>query len=118
MALMITANPKTPDKNRLTATRDLVVKNTQEEWSRTPLKTHLATLDGFVVSAENEEKLGAARQWVVENMPSFLYFDDYNRLSADIYLPEFIRRIGSGDKAAETRVQQAVFKHVNAEIKE
>jgi predicted ATP-dependent endonuclease of OLD family len=112
------ANPKTPDKARITATRDLIVQHTQEEWSRTPMNTHIAALNGFVEAVENEEKLGSGRQWVVDHMPSFLYFDDYNRLGADIYLPEFLRRIESGTKAAETRVQMAVFKHVNAEIKE
>lgn len=108
----------TPDLARATAARDVVVSNTQDEWSRMPLQTHIDKLASIVEALENQNKVADGRKWVTDHMPSFLYFDDYDRLRADIYLPEFIRRLEAGDKGPETRVQSAVFKHVNAEITE
>lgn len=112
------AEPTGPDLARAKAARDVVVKNTQDEWSRTPLQPHIDKMDTVVEALENESKVATARQWVVDNMPSFLYFDDYDRLRADIYLPEFIRQLDAKERRPETRVQAAVFKHVNANIKE
>ncbi len=112
------ATPTAPNLARAKGARDVLLANSQDEWSRTPLQPHINKLNSVVEALDHQDNVATGEQWVVDHMPSFLYFDDYDRLRADIYLPEFIRLLGAKHKVPEVRVQAAVFKHVNAEIKE
>lgn len=48
-----------------------------------------------------------ARKWVEDNLPAFIYFDDYGQLETRIHLPTYLRKVASPDE--RTRTQSALF---------
>lgn len=58
---------------------------------------------------------------IKKELPVFIYFDDYGVLDSAIYLPNFLRDLGSAPDDPCTRTINAMFKHVGLtaqEIKE
>jgi len=89
-----------------------------EQWSKDLLSPHLQPLQAIIERLSADEAAAKARQWVVENMPYFLYFGEYEVLDSAIYMPEFVQRVKNDDKSPKTRVQRALFRHVGADIDE
>lgn len=54
------------------------------------------------------DPLAPALKWVEENLPVFIYFDDYGQLETRIWLPGYIAKIGAKPDA-RTRTQRALF---------
>lgn len=65
------------------------------------------TLDELLAQAKRGDPSTKARKWVTDNMPAFIYFDDYGQLETRIHLPEYIRRRSAADE--KTRTQTALF---------
>lgn len=70
--------------------------------------TERATLAQVIAVASGGDLTEPASKWVLENMPSFIYFSDYGQLKTKINLPAFIGR-GPKPADAETRTQRALF---------
>jgi predicted ATP-dependent endonuclease of OLD family len=104
-----------PEAARIQEARKFVLDHTTDAWSRTPLDPVINQFDVMLEKCEKEKKLGEGRNWVVQHMPSFLFFTNYEMLQSDIYLPEFLTRASGQRRSAETRVQQALFKHVGVD---
>jgi ABC-type cobalamin/Fe3+-siderophores transport system ATPase subunit len=54
------------------------------------------------------DPLAPALKWVEENLPVFIYFDDYGQLETRISLPGYLAKI-AGKPDARTRTQRALF---------
>lgn len=63
------------------------------------------------------EPFAPARRWIIENMPAFIYFDDYGQLETRIHLPAYLKRKGSNPDQ-KTRTQTALFEHSGLDPKE
>ncbi len=100
------------------AIRQQISSKMNEEWIKEILGPILEQLDEIDEKLSAENLLEQAEDWVLENIPYFLYFGDYEVLNSAIYLPEFIARLKRGDKVPQTRVQAALFKHVGVDITE
>ena len=57
--------------------------------------------------ARQGDPLEAARAWVVENLPTFIYFESYGQLEARIHLPTYLERVSASDP--RVRTQTALF---------
>jgi hypothetical protein len=66
-----------------------------------------AALTSLVARAKQGDPREKARQWVEENLPTFIYFDQYGMLTTLIHLPSYIGRAKKPD--AQTRTQTALF---------
>lgn len=64
-------------------------------------------LDDIIALAEEGDPMSPAQTWLTENLPAFIYFDDYGQLETRINLPTFINRTQKPD--SKTRTQQALF---------
>lgn len=89
-----------------------------EQWSKDLLSKHLAPLDEIRNQLAAKDLRVKAVEWVKKTMPKFLYFGEYEVLSSDIYLPEFVNRVNGNDRTPKTRIQRALFKHVGADVAE
>ncbi len=67
----------------------------------------LKTLDEVLANAKQGDPSAKARKWVVDNMPIFIYFDEYGQLETRIHLPQYQQRRGNPDE--KTRTQTALF---------
>ena len=101
-----------------TQARNQLTGQMNEQWSKDILSPLMPELEAIIGKLEEEVAAGTAKQWVVDNMPSFLYFGEYEVLQSAIYIPEFVQRVKGNDRSSNTRVQRALFKHVGADITE
>ena len=63
--------------------------------------------DALLAVARQGDPTQRARAWAEENLPAFIYYDDYGRLDTLIHLPSFLARQSRPDP--KTRVQAALF---------
>jgi hypothetical protein len=68
-------------------------------------------LEEILALAKQGDPSAKARKWVTENMPAFVYFDNYGQLETRIHLPAYIQRRNSTDE--RTRTQTALFEKSN-----
>lgn len=68
-----------------------------------------ARLGTMAVEAVQGDPAAAARAWVAEAMPSFIYFDKYGQLESRIYLPAYLKRCREPHPDSRTRTQMALF---------
>ena len=64
-------------------------------------------LETLLIKAKQGDPTLRARAWAEENLPTFIYYDDYGRLETLIHLPSFIARQSKPD--AKIRAQSALF---------
>jgi predicted ATP-dependent endonuclease of OLD family len=73
-------------------------------------------LDEFLTWARQGDPFAKARKWVAENMPAFIYFDNYGQLETRVHLPAYIQRQKGQDE--KTRTQAALFQQSNLDPQE
>ncbi|HMP82139.1 MAG TPA: AAA family ATPase [Verrucomicrobiota bacterium] len=120
-ALLKTADDdkELPELFEVQNARKYILDRTPDEWCRTAVNQYITRLEEIIEKLEVNSKLGEGRTWIVQHMPSFLFFSNYEMLQSAIFLPEFVQRCQAGGrKTAETRVQQALFKHVGVDATE
>ncbi len=73
-------------------------------------------LDELLAQAKQGDPSVIARKWVVENIPAFIYFDNYGQLETRIHLPTYLGHRKSPDE--KTRTQTALFERSNLDPQE
>ena len=68
-----------------------------------------AQLENVVSEALKGDPAAAARKWVTDNLPVFIYFDDYGQLRTRIHLPTYLRLVKEQNLEPEVRTQRALF---------
>lgn len=67
-------------------------------------RQHLAEI---ITQAKQGDPFDKAREWAEDNLPIFIYFDDYGQLETRIHLPMYLKRKDTPDP--KTRTQTALF---------
>ena len=73
-------------------------------------------LETLLTKAKQGDATLRARAWAEENLPTFIYYDDYGRLETLIHLPSFLARQNEAD--AKARAQSALFEWSGLDPKE
>lgn len=84
-----------------------------EEWHRIALAGLLNAFRPLRDEARSRAALGKARNWAVENMPQFIYFDRYDVLDSAVHIPTFVMQLRDDQHAPRVRTTRALFRHVN-----
>ena len=66
-----------------------------------------AALQSLLAKSRQGDPMGRARAWAEDNLPAFIYYDEYGALDTLIHLPSFVARRDKPD--AKTRTQSALF---------
>jgi hypothetical protein len=90
-----------------------VTSRQTEQWHKDAFSNLREALRPMTYEAQQRSKLGAARTWIVENMPQFIYFDHYDVLESAIHIPTFISQTQQTPHAPRVRTTRALFKHVD-----
>lgn len=107
---------KGPDLSKVQEVRQQFVAQMNEQWTKTIVKPWMEKIDPVANRLKAISDLNAAKLWVTDHMPYFLYFGRYEVLGSSIYLPELVQRLQASDKSPRSRIQQALFKHVGVDI--
>ena len=74
------------------------------------------------IKSPHPDGIKEAQEWVLKNMPSFVYYSNYGNLDSEIYLPHVIENMKRTDlgekKAAKTRTLKVLFDFVGLEPEE
>lgn len=73
-------------------------------------------LSAIIAQAKQGDPFDKARTWADDNLPIFIYFDDYGQLETRIHLPMYLKRKDSSDP--KTRTQTALFEWSGIDPKE
>ena len=84
-----------------------------EQWHRIALDGLLRAVRPLRDEARSRGALGRARNWAVENMPQFIYFDRYDVLDSAVHIPTFMTQLHDDQHAPRVRTTRALFRHVN-----
>lgn len=110
------------------ALRSLVDSLTPRSRDRASVKAVLNRLTAHLnkisdrISAPLPHDIDGLPEWVVEQMPSFVYYSNYGNLSSEIYLPHVIQNLNrtdlSGVAEAQARTLRVLFEFVNLDPQE
>jgi hypothetical protein len=107
-----------PTKAQVDQAINTIMMKANEDW----LKTLLAPLtESFKKIAEQLtviKSLKRAEEWVVQNLPKFVYFDRYDILDSEIHIPTFLQELQDKRKRPRHRVTLCLFKHVGLDLQE
>ena len=84
-----------------------------EQWHKDALGTIGAPLTALHRHALQQATLQTAHNWVLENIPQFIYFDRYDVLDSAINIPAFIQQLQSEPRAPRVRTTKCLFEHVS-----
>lgn len=73
-------------------------------------------LQALLTQAKQGDPMAKARTWAEENLPIFIYFDDYGQLETRIHLPLYLQRKDTPDP--KVRTQTALFEWSGLDPKE
>ena len=72
----------------------------------------------FFKSISLRKKIDEAEDWILENMPEFIYFDRYNVIESAIHIGKFRRDIRDAPDDKRLRTTKCLFEHVGLSIDE
>lgn len=87
-----------------------------EAWHKTCLDPVAEPLRLLAQQNRAAAALATARQWVVDNMPQFVYFGRYDVLDSAVHLPTFLQQLESSPRAPRVRTTHCLFRHVGLEV--
>ncbi|MBP2322622.1 putative ATPase [Kibdelosporangium banguiense] len=95
-----------------------VTQHINEEWQQPCLNPVAEPLREVVGRSRTHVRLGEARDWVVKQMPQFVYFDRYDVLDSSVHVPTFIQQLTSTPHAPRVRTTHCLFRHVGLDVRE
>jgi hypothetical protein len=96
----------------------IVTRHINEAWHKAAIEPAAAPLRQLAEQNRLADALGTARQWVVDNMPQFVYFDRYDVLDSAIHVPTFIQQLDATPHAPRVRTTHCLFRHVGLDVRQ
>ena len=87
-----------------------------EPWQHDILDPVTEPMYRLVRQMEIFEGLMAANRYVIEHLPKFVYFDQYNVIESAIHIPTFIATLKSHPDTPGLRATHCLFRHVNLDL--
>ena len=87
-----------------------------EPWQHDILDPVTEPMYRLVRQMEIFEGLMAANRYIIEHLPKFVYFDQYNVIDSAIHIPTFIATLKSHPDMPGLRATNCLFRHVNLDL--
>jgi hypothetical protein len=87
-----------------------------EAWQKDCLDRAAEPLRKLLELSNAAAKEALAREWVVDRMPQFVYFDRYDVLDSAIHVPTFLTQLASTPHAPRVRTTHCLFRHVGLDL--
>ena len=94
-----------------------VTAQLNESWQKELIKPVLDELARFLGSVVEVGQVAAARTWVAQHLPKFVYFDRYDVIDSAIHIPTFVQQLNATPSAPRVRATSALFQHVGLDLK-
>lgn len=63
------------------------------------------------------QQIRAAKIWVQDNLPKFIYFDNYDVIDSAIHLPTFVQQLSNNPTQPRVRTTRCLFEYVGLDIR-
>lgn len=103
-------------KSQVDQALNAVVTHTNEDWQKKLLDPIMRPFQQYVEECVMQEKLAAARKWVGERLPQFIYFDKYDVIDSAIHIPTFVQQLANNSSVPHVRTSHCLFKHVGLDV--
>ena len=94
---------------------DYMPSNINEEWSQL-FKKIIDRNNKFLNDAHIIDEINLAEDWVLENMPQYIYFDRYDIIDSAIHIEKFISDLDNNPLERRLRVSKCLFQHVGLDL--
>jgi len=95
---------------------NVIATQSNEGWQKELLAPVIKPFQALTEGAKLQSQLQAARVWIHERMPGFIYFDRYDVLESAVHLPTFVQQLGSSPNAPRVRTTKCLFEHVGLDV--
>lgn len=89
-----------------------------EEWLQTLFKKIIDDLKKFRSDLEVSNQIEEVYGWVAENLPKFVYFDEYDVIESAVHFPTFVRQLNATPSAPRVRTTKCLFENVGLDVTE
>jgi predicted ATP-dependent endonuclease of OLD family len=87
-------------------------------WTATPVEAFLARIRALIEIAAKPDLEKQVTDLCAEQMPVFIYFENYGILNSAVYLPEFLGKLKRVPDDPQVRTINAMFTHVELQPEE
>lgn len=105
-----------PTKAQVDQATNTIMMKANEDWQKTLLEPLTESFREIAEQLAVIEALKKAEEWVVQNLPKFVYFDRYDILDSAIHIPTFLGELQDKRKGPRHRVTLCLFKHVGLDL--
>lgn len=89
-----------------------------EAWHKESLEPVAKPLRRIAEHNRSRARVSDARQWIVDEMPQFIYFDRYDVLDSDVHIPTFLQQLTADPHAPRVRTTHCLFRHVGLDVQQ
>lgn len=87
-----------------------------EPWQNDLLTPITEPFYRLIRQIETYESLIAANRYIIDHLPRFIYFDQYNVIESAIHIPTFIATLKSHPESPGLRATHCLFRNVNLDL--
>lgn len=95
---------------------NMIAGQANEEWRKEILNPIVAPFRDMATRLNSIDKLTAAKSWVIEHLPRFIYFDNYDVIDSAVYIPTFAQQATGNQGGPRVRTTYCLFKHVGLDV--
>ncbi|MGP8126813.1 MAG: ATP-dependent nuclease, partial [Candidatus Bathyarchaeia archaeon] len=100
----------------VTEVANAVSGQANEAWQKESFKNVIDEVNNFRDSLASIQQLDAAKSWVWNALPKFIYFDRYDVIDSAIHFPTFLTQLRNTPAAPRVRSTRALFQHVGLDL--
>lgn len=100
----------------LQTTLDVITSNLNEQWQQNLFAKIVEENHLIIRHVEAITSFENAKDWIVDNMPKFIYFDKYDTLVGAVDMKDFVRKLQENPDDPKLRITKCLFQHVNLDI--
>jgi|APSaa5957512535_1039671.scaffolds.fasta_scaffold32885_1 predicted ATP-dependent endonuclease of OLD family len=104
------------DNNKISEVFTQINSLITEEWQGFLFKKIIDENKSLIEKSEINSQLNDLFNWVLKNMPEFIYFDRYDVLDSAIHIDDFIRHLTEDSNDPRLRITKCLFEHVGLDI--
>ncbi|MFH0967038.1 MAG: AAA family ATPase [Methanobacteriota archaeon] len=103
-------------KRNVTDIINIIKSRGNEQWQLELVTPICEPMYSLVRQIEVYESLMSANRYIIDHLPRFVYFDQYNVIESAIHIPTFIATLKSNPESPGLRATHCLFRHVNLDL--
>lgn len=108
---------ETIDSNIVLEVSKTISTNLNEDWEQKLFNIIISENEEFLKKINQQSEISKAEDWILDNIPQFIYFDRYDILDSAIHIDDFITKINKDPDDPQLRITKCLFEHVGLDIK-